>query len=240
MIRKNLLALALLVVTAAPLGAAPLANGGVERLSYNWHLSGALSWIARIAFPSSGHGVLETTQNGNVSSRLLISTDDAKGYYLYESSMLADGLRTLTSRSAYSFRDSARDERVAFDVANRSTHLQRTNAAGTETKAYALTSAAPQDVLTSIYYLRQHASEIAAPKRAQVFSGARGYDVTFVPQPLTMMGTRRVRPFTITANGNDAKRFGEVRVWLSEDEQHVPVRIDIQQRFTTLKLDLAG
>jgi hypothetical protein len=238
MIVKRLLAVALLVVSAAPLGAAPLGN--VERLSYNWHLTGGLAWIARIAFPSSGRGTLETTQNGNVSSRLLISTDDAKGYYLYESSMLADGLRTLTSRSAYSFRDSSRDERVAFDVANRATHVQRTDGDGTEHKGYELKSAAPQDVLTSIYYLRQHAAEINAPKRAQVFSGARGYDVTYYPQAATTIGSRRVRPFTIRASGNDAKRFGEVRVWLSEDAQHVPVRIDIEQRYTTLKLDLAG
>lgn len=240
MIRKNLVAFALTVVTAAPLVAAPLGNGGVERLTYNWHLTGGLSWIARIAFPSSGVGVLETTQNGNVSSKLLISTNDSKGYYLYESSMVADGLRTLTSRMAYAFRDSSRDERVAFDVANHSTHLQRTDGDGTEQKGYELKSAAPQDVLTSIYYLRQHAGEITAPKRAQVFSGAKGYDVTFFPQPAGVLSGRRVRPFTIKASGNDAKRFGEVRVWLSEDAQHVPVRIDIQQRYTTLKLDLAG
>jgi hypothetical protein len=230
------------LVVASPLAAAP-ADGGAEKLHYAWRLKGGLSWLARLAFPSSGRGTLETSAAGNVSSRLTINADDAKGYYLYESMMAPTGTLTLTSRSAYAYGDSRRDERVAFDVANRVAHVEKTTNDGHETKTHKLESSTPQDVLTSIYYLRQHADEIRTAKQAQLFSGAHGYDILFQPLRTTTLrvGTtdQRVRPFTMQPVGNDAKRFpGTVHVWLSDDAQHVPVRIDIEQKYATLKLDL--
>ena len=96
-------------------------------------------------------------------------------------------------------------------------------------------------MLTSIYYLRQHADEIRTPKKAEIFSGSSGYDVIYVPKPATTMRAAgsdvRVRPFTIKPVDSDAK-IGEVRVWLTEDAQHVPVRIDIDQKYATFKLEL--
>jgi hypothetical protein len=231
------------VVFAAPLAAAPLADGGVEKLSYAWKLKGGLTWLARLAFPSSGRGTLETHEAGMVSSRLTINGGDSGSYYLYESQMDAQGTRTLTSRNAYAFGGDSRDERVAFDAANGVTHVQRTTDDGSETKLRKLESTTPQDVLTSIYYLRQHANEIQTAKQAKVFSGASGYDVLFEPARATTMRVgnveTRVRPFTIRPIGKDAKRFpGAVHVWLSDDDRHIPVRIDIEQRFGTVKLDL--
>jgi hypothetical protein len=227
---------------AAPLAAAP-ADGSAEKLNYAWRLKGGLSWLARLAFPSSGRGTLETNAAGNVHSRLTINAGDAKGYYLYESMMAPTGTQTLTSRSAYAYGDSTRDERVAFDVANGVARVQKTTNDGSESKTHKLESATPQDVLTSIYYLRQHADEIRTPKQAKVFSGANGYDVLFQPQATTTLKVGatdlRVRPFTLKPVGNDAKRFpGEVHVWLSDDARHLPVRIDIEQKYATLKLDL--
>lgn len=231
------------VVFAAPLGAAPLAGNGVERLSYSWKLKGGLSWLAKLAFPASGKGTLETREANTVSSKLTINGSDSKSYYLYESSMLPEGAKTLTSRNAYAYKDNARDERVAFDYASNTAKIQRTTDNGTETKLHSLDSTTPQDVLTSIYYLRQHADEIHMPKRAEIYSGAKAYDVVFKPlQPTTMkVGNRdvRVRPFTIEPYGDEAKRFpGEVRVWLSDDAKRTPVRIDIQQKFGTVNMNL--
>jgi hypothetical protein len=241
MIEKRLTSL---VLAAALLLASPLsAAERVEKLNYAWKLKGGLSWLARIAFPSSGRGTLETRESNTVNSKLTINTTDSKGYYLYESQMAPEGSRTMTSRSAYSWRDSSRDERVSFDVPQGVTHTRKTTDEGVETKTKKLESVTPQDVLTSIYYLRQHADEITAPKRAEVFSGANGYDVMYQPLPVTTMKVGnenvRVRPFTIKPIGADAKRFpGEVRVWLSDDFERVPVRIDIEQKYATLKLDL--
>lgn len=224
------------IVLAAPMQAAGIGN---ERLSYTWKLKGGLSWLASLAFPSSGRGTLETNEGGTVSSRLMISADP-KSYYLYESSMLPTGEKTLTSRSAYSFKSSQRDERVSFDLDKGLTRTQKTTNEGQETKVRKLESETPQDVLTAIYYLRQHANEITQPVKAEVFSGAKGYDMVYQPLPMTTVNGIRCRPFTLKAIGDDAKKFpGEVRVWLSDDERRVPVRIDIEQKYgATLKLDL--
>jgi len=229
-------------VLASPLAAAPSADAP-EKLNYAWRLKGGLSWLARLAFPSSGRGTLETNAAGNVRSRLTINANDSKGYYLYESMMAPTGTQTLTSRSAYAYGDSRRDERVAFDVANGVAHVQKTTNEGSSSKTHKLESATPQDVLTSIYYLRQHADEIRTLKQAKVFSGANGYDVLFQPLATTTMrvggSDLRVRPFTLKPVGSDAKRFpGTVHVWLSDDERHLPVRIDVEQKYATLKLDL--
>ena len=229
------------VVSAAPLAAAP--GGAVERLNYSWRLKGGLSWLARLAFPSSGRGTLETHEAGNVDSRLTISAPDAKGFYLYESTMAPSGTKTIVSRNAYAYGDSHRDERVAFDPAHGIAHIQRTNDDGIESKTKKLEATTPQDVLTSIYYLRQHADEIRTPKAAKIFSGAKGYDVIFRPEPATTMRVggieTRVRPFTIEPTGDAGQRFpGGVRVWLIDDANHVPARIDIEQKYATLKLDL--
>jgi hypothetical protein len=239
--KQKIIALLLSILAATPLGAASIP--GVEKLSYAWHLQGGVSWLAALMFPSSGHGTLETTQARTVSSRLSIRSNDSRGFYLYESEMLPDGTTTLTSRDAYGFRNSQRDERVAYDVANGVARVDKTTGKGREIRLHRLESSTPQDVLTAIYYLRQHASEIRAPKQAEVYSGPKPYDVLFDPKPATTMRVGgsdvRVRPFAITSVGRDTRRFpGEVRVWLTDDERRVPVRIDIDQKFATLKLDL--
>jgi hypothetical protein len=186
---------------------------------------------------------METHEGANVHSQLTLLTPDQKGYYLYESSMLPTGSATLSSRMAYAFGSSRRDERVAYDPEHNETRVQKITSEGTQSKTKSLTSDAPQDVLTSIYYLRTHADEIRTPKRAEVFSGAKKYGVLFVPQPATTIGVgkastpTRVRPFTIKPIGDEDK--GEVRVWLSDDPAHVPVKIEIDQKYgATLKLYL--
>ena len=236
---KKIAAIALLAgIVSVPLGAAPLSGNGVEKLSYAWKLKGGLTWLAKLAFPSSGRGTLETHEAGTVHSQLTLQGKEPSSFYLYESSMLPDATRTLSSRNAYSFGDDHRDERVAFDPARHVSQVQKFTNDGQESKTKKLESAAPQDVLTSIYYLRQHADEIRTPKRAEIFSGASGYDVLYVPQPATTLDNVRVRPFAIKPIDGDKSKVGEVRVWLTDDAQHVPMRIEIEQKYTTLKLSL--
>jgi Protein of unknown function (DUF3108) len=231
------------VVLAAPvLSAAPLTSSGVEKLSYSWKMKGGLTFLAKLAFPSSGHGTMETHEGGTVHSQLTLVTPDQQGFYLFESSMIPSGTQTLSSRNAYALGSSRRDERVSYDTANDVAHVQRITSKGSEQKTKALASDAPQDVLTSIYYLRTHADQIRTPKRADVFSGAKSYGVLYVPQPETTIGVgkadtpTRLRPFTIKPIGDDR---GEVRVWLTEDAQHVPVKMEIDQKLgATLKLYL--
>src|SRR5436190_20418616 len=150
---KSIAAIALLagIVSAAPLIAAPLTSTGSERLSYSWHLKGGLTWLASLAFPSRGRGTLETHEANTVHSQLTIQGDEPSSFYLYESSMLPDATRTLSSRNAYAFGSDHRDERISFDPATRQAHVQKFTNDGNSSKEKALQSAAPQDVLTSIY-----------------------------------------------------------------------------------------
>jgi len=240
---RKLAAIALLAgVVSVPLGATPLTGNGIERLSYAWRLKGGLTWLAKLAFPSSGRGTLETHEANTVHSQLTIQGKESSSFYLYESLMVPEGTRTLSSRNAYSFGDDHRDERISFDPVEHVAHVQKHTNDGNETKLKKLESAAPQDVLTSIYYLRQHADEIRTPKKAEIFSGTSGYDVIYVPKPTMTMRVSgsdvRVRPFTIKPIDGDKAKIGEVRVWLTDDARHVPVRIDIDQKYATLKLEL--
>jgi hypothetical protein len=127
-------------------------------------------------------------------------------------------------------------------MTRRITRVQKQDDEGTEVKVRQLASTTPQDVLTSIYYLRQHADEVTAPRTMQIYTGGKPYLFRVVPQPVTTTKidtrTYRVRPFTLTPL-TEGKR-GEVRVWLSEDERRIPVRIEMEQKYGTLKLDVKG
>ena len=234
--------LSLSLSVATPVGAAPLSRGGTETLRYSWSLRGGLAWIARVAFPGSGTGTLETSSADAVRSRLTITTPSQKGYAFYDSKMSRDGERTFASADGYSWLNRAEEQRVTFDYPNRVARVEKRSSDGVETKTRKLEDDTPQDVLTSIYYLRQNADSITSPRRASVFSGGKPYSFLFTPRPLTSITvngrSHRVRPFEITPEGGEKK--GTVRVWLTEDEQRVPVRIDIEQNRATLQLELAS
>jgi hypothetical protein len=227
-----------LMAQAVPSTSAAPAN---ERLHYSWSLKGALSWIARVAFPTSGNGTLETSSGSSVHSRLTMNAPRQKGYAFYESQMVLDGSRTLVSSDGYAWNDRKEEQHVTFDYLKGLARVEkRSSDDGVETRVRKLQDATPQDVLTSIYFLRQNAAEITAPRRAQVYSGSKSYDFIFSPRAMTTMkfgeDTVRVRPFTITPVSSHQK--GEVRVWLTDDARRLPLKIEIDQKYATLKLDL--
>jgi hypothetical protein len=80
---------------------------------------------------------------------------------------------------------------------------------------------------------------VTSPRTMQLFSSGKGYTFKVTPKPVTTMQvgskTYRVRPFVMTPV--DSKK-GEVRVWFSDDEARIPVRIEMQQRYGTLKMDV--
>jgi hypothetical protein len=241
-LNKILAAVFATILSAAPLGAAPLVNpSSIERLNYSWKLTGALAWIARVAIPTSGVGTLETREEETVHSRLTMTTPQQRGMAFYESSMSADGTRTFTSADGYSWRDRSEEKRVVFDYEKGVARVEeRSSHEGVENKVRQLQESTPQDVLTSIYYLRQNAHSITSPRRTVVYSNGKPYSFIFAPQPVTTMRrgseTVRVRHFDITPI--DGKKKGAIRVWLTDDEQSVPLRIEIDQQYATLKLDL--
>ena len=243
MLRSRLLALAVASsLVSAPSLAGPLTTGSVERLHYSWSLQGALAWVARLAFPVSGNGTLETRAADMVSSRLTMTTPNQQGHAFYDSRMSADGSRTYASSDGYSWRNRSEQQKVTFDYSANVARIEKHDADGVETKVRQLESETPRDVLTSIFYLRQNASSVTTPHRAQVYSGGKPYTFLFTPQPLTSLSrngrTTRVRPFVIQPV--DGTKKGAVRVWLTEDSRRVPMRIEIEQNHATLRLDLHG
>ena len=241
--RNKLLAAVLAVaVSAGTLSAAPLVNpsSSVERLNYSWKLTGGLTWLARLAIPTSGSGTLETRTADTVNSRLMMTASEQSGHAFYESSMSVDGSRTFTSADGYSWRNHAEEKRVVFDYEEGVARVEERSSEGVENKVRPLQESTPQDVLTSIYYLRQNAESMTTPRRTIVYSNGKPYAFIFAPRALTTMrrGSERVRvrPFEITPI--DGKKKGSIRVWLTDDEEHVPLRIEIDQQYATLKLDL--
>lgn len=235
--KRRILVAALTVgLATAPLSAAP----PVEKLHYSWSLKGALSWLARIAFPTSGVGTLETRSGSSVQSRLQITSPDQRGFAFYESRMSPDGSRTFTSADGFTWSDRGQENRVVFDYANGVARVERHTEDGVKKKVRQLRGSVPQDVLTSIFYLRQNANEITSPRQAQVYSGGKPYTFMFTPRPVTMLRVGnesfRVRPFSISPTSEDKK--GTVRVWLTDDARHLPVSIEIEQNYATLKLSL--
>jgi hypothetical protein len=232
---------AALVLCSSPLLAGPLAIAPAEKLQYSWSLKGPLRFIARLALPTSGAGTLETSSSDGVRSRLTMKAPGEPGYAFYESRMTSDGTRTLTSADGYTWGKRSEEQQVTFDYRQGVAHIRKNSSEeGVETKVRKLGADAPQDVLTSIFYLRRNADAITSPRQAQVYSGGKPYTFLFTPQPVGSLriGNEmvRVRPFTITPLSPEKK--GAVRVWFSDDERRLPMRIEIDQKFATLKLDL--
>lgn len=229
------------VLIASMMSSASAYAGDVEQLRYRWSLKGGLSWIARIAFPSSGTGTLETREGTNVTSRLTLGSKGVSAYYA--SSMAPGGLRTFTSEDGYKFNDRFEQHRVQFDYSDGVARVEkRSDDDGVKQKVRTLESDAAQDVLTSIYYLRQNAGSITSRRTATVYSAGKGYLFSFTPSPVTTLRVNdeevRVRPFTIAPA--DGQKKGAVKVWLAENSERTPVRIEIQQNYGTLRLDLSS
>ncbi|HVS33895.1 MAG TPA: DUF3108 domain-containing protein [Thermoanaerobaculia bacterium] len=222
------------------MSSAPAYAAGLERLKYRWSLEGGLAWIARIAFPSSGTGTLETREGSSVTSRLTLGSKGGSAYYA--SSMAPGGIRTFTSEDGYSWNNRYEQHRVQFDYEGRVARVEkRSDDHGVKQKVRALESDTAQDVLTSIYYLRQNAASIKSRHTSTVYSAGKGYLFSFTPSPLTTLRVGGqdvpVRPFTIAPA--DGQKKGAVKVWLAEDVERTPVRIEIQQSYGTLRLELA-
>ena len=221
-----------------------------EHFRYSWRLRGGLAWIAGIRFPVSGIGLLKNalTPNGSVQSELVITgSGNREGKYIYRSEIDRDLVRTLVSSNGYQWDGRVRNEQTRFDYGNglARTRKERENRP-VETKVRKLQASDMRDVLTGIHYLRHHADAMSAPVASEIYSDGSVYPVVFRP-----LGGSRVsvdgkqvaaRGFEITAAPGDRKKWpGGVKVWLSADEQKIPLRIEIQQgSLASLHLELVN
>lgn len=219
-----------------------------EELQYRWKLRGPLSWIAGLAFPTSGKGFLRTIQprENILDTELRISGDSREdGFFLYHSQIDESAGRTLMTYDGYAWRDKRRSERTLFDYVKRLARIRRENTERVETRVKSIPHDSIRDVLTGIYFLRQNASQIHAPVTSDIYSGGKLYPVVFRPtgsEMITFQGEKiSTRKFEITAAPGIEKKWpGGVKVWLSDDENHTPVRIEIKRDLAALQLDLGS
>jgi hypothetical protein len=239
----------LLVLGAASMQAAEPSCGAtnnVEELRYAWRLRGGVRFLAGFMFPTSGVGNLRTTfSSGNVQSELLITAPNGKqgGYYAYESEMDERASRTLMTYHGYAWGKKMRNERTVFDYVKRLARIRKQTPDEIENRVKPLPSVAEtRDILTAIYYLRQNAQNIHGPLSTSIFSDGKEYPVIFRPvqtSSITIDGRRTpVRGFEIIDAPGGKKWQGGVKVWLSNDERRMPLRIEIQQSIASMQLDL--
>ncbi|HWW62895.1 MAG TPA: DUF3108 domain-containing protein [Thermoanaerobaculia bacterium] len=239
--------LALAVVSASAFGADVHGPANVEDLRYSWRIKGGIRFIAGLMFPTSGTGSFKTTYpkaGEAINSELLITSPAGKsgGFYLYESQMDAAGDKTLMTYTGYEWGKKARNERTHFDYTKGLARINRQNPEESAYRVKKLPQAEMRDILTAIYYLRQHASEIRKPVATSIYTDGKEYPVIFQPAERRAFTLEKAKvtatAFEIIDAPGGKKWSGGVKVWLTDDARRIPVRIEIQQSVAALQLDL--
>ncbi len=249
MTRRTLAALMLAVVSASAYGADVSCNdSNVEELRYSWRLKGGIRFLAGLMFPTNGVGNLRTTYGNDhaVHSELLITAPTGKkgGFYAYESEMDDRDVKTLMTYHGYAWGKKSRNERTIFDYVKRLARIRKQTPDEVENRVKKLPAEQQEarDILTAIFYLRQNATTLNAPLQTNIYSDGKEYPVIFRPggkTSLTIDGRRiPVKQFDIVDAPGGKKWQGGVKVWLSDDERRLPVRIEIQQSIASMQLDL--
>ncbi len=247
-------------VTAAVIASAVLTTAAAsaeaalpkpEEFQYSWRLRGALSWIASLKFPTSGVGELKTValpESGSIQTQLLITTPAGRdGFYVYRSEIDPATNTTLVSYTGYEWGDKRKNEQTFFDYVKRLLRIRKQDKEKVSNEVLPLpgNGRAMKDVLTSIYYLRQNADNIKGPVPFDVFSDGKIYPVVFTPGASAVLDVNgqkiSSRVFVITAAPGQSRKFpGSVKVWLSTDSRHIPLRIEVQRSLAALQLDLVA
>jgi hypothetical protein len=212
-----------------------------ETLQYNWSMHGGLSWIAGFKFPTSGTGLLTQTANGDsiTSSLRITSPKDPSASLVYESTMTPAGDRTFASAEGYSWKEKMRHVHSFFDTVKHLLRIEKTTPSGTEAQVKPWAAGDVRDVLTAIQFLRVNGSNLAAPVTSTVYSSGKAYPVVITPAGSPTVNNVATRQYRIKAAPGAASKYpGEVRLWISDDDRRVPVRIELSQTLATVRLDL--
>lgn len=251
---RKLTSLTVALVAATILSTAASAQAALpqpEEFQYSWRLKGALSWLASLRFPTSGVGELKTIplpESGSIQTQLLITTPAGReGFYVYRSEIDPATNTTLISYTGYEWGEKKKNEQTLFDYVKRLLRIRKQDAGEVENEVRPLpgNGRSMKDVLTGIYYLRQNADTLKAPVRSDIFSDGKIYSVVFTPGPSSVLDFNgqkiASRVFVITAAPGQARKFpGSVKVWLSTDSRHIPLRIEVQRSLAALQLDLVA
>ena len=237
------------MLLAASLTASAFAGSptSTERFHYSWRLRGGLAWLASIRFPTSGYGELKTVKTADASpvvdTALKITPKEGAGFYLYQSQIDDRDGRTLMTYHGYEWGEKSRHERTLFDYVKRLARIRKETSEGVENRVKPIPQESVRDVLTAIYFLRQNATTIQQPLSSNIYSDGKLYPVVFAPEGRDRIAVASrsysARVYKVVAAPDAQKRWpGAVKVWLTDDDAAIPVRIEIQRNFATLRLDL--
>lgn len=242
---------AAVLLFAMPAAAADLNCHGpsnVEDFRYSWRMRGGLSLLAGLVFPTSGVGQLKTEfpagNDHTINSELLITSRDKSGFYVYESEMDAAGEKTLMSYHGYAWKSKSRKERTLFDYVKRLARMHKETPEKQWDRVEPLPADSLRDILTAIYFIRQHATNIHSAMTTTIYSDGNSYPVLMRPiDPRTfdIQGQRvsAVGFEIVDAPHSGGKKWpGGVRVWISDDARRIPFAIEIQQSMASLQLEL--
>jgi len=222
----------------------------VEQFRYSWRLRGGVRFLAGLVFPTSGTGNLRTVypQGGShaIHSELLITAPEGKqgGFYEYGSDIDDRGVKTLTTTHGYAWGKKSRNERTIFDYVKGLARIRKQTPEETENRVKKLPEGDTEfrDVLTAIHFLRQNASTIDKAMTTSIYSDGREYPVVFRPMDRrNFVIEGRTTPalgFEIVDAPGGRKWPGGVKVWITNDDRRIPVRIEIQQSIASMQLDL--
>lgn len=229
---------------------APCSSRDTEEFNYSWRLRGGLAWIAGLRFPTSGVGALRTgvpsAEKDDIASELVIRPSKGRsGFYIYQSQIDTAGQKTLMTYHGYSFGNRERKERTLFDYVKRLARIRKqTDDEAVESRVKPIPHKDMRDILTGIYFLRRNAETMERPLTSDIYSDGKLYPVVFKPgkrHSFIVAGEMvEARAYDIeAAPGEASKKWpGGLRVWLTDDARHVPVRIEIRKNFASLQLDL--
>jgi hypothetical protein len=251
MIRMSFLTcMVALAAVSASAGDLTCNTSNVEHFRYSWRLRGGVRFLAGFLFPTSGVGNMRTTypQGGghSVHTELLITAPEGKqgGFYEYGSEIDDRGAKTLTTTNGYAWGSKSRNEHTIFDYVKGLARIHKTTPDDDENRVKKLPNANTQyrDVLTAIYFLRQNAQTFRQPVQTTIYTEGKEYPVIFRPmEARTFVVDGKNTPalgFEIVDAPGGKKWPGGVKVWLTNDDRRIPVRIEIQQSVASLQLDL--
>ena len=172
-----------------------------------------------------------------------------KGLYRYEDT--AEGLidaetgRLIVATEVAYNDEKTSDARTTFDYTTRKATHKDPLRPGRETE-FSLPAGDPVDLISALVQTRDWATEPGLKRDALIFAGRDVYPVSIYAEAFETIDTRdgEVRALALSprmeteAPRGIFKKGGQIRVWVSQDKERLPIRMQLKLKFGTASLTL--